>query len=768
MPEETDELLKVFKNKISELEDLELVNKLDIINIKNELDKISLTNVSSPEVEERVSELKRLADKVGDIKKYDRLLSDIDRMKSVAGARGGADDLKARMDELGRRVEDLSKQRAGAPGASLDYQKLAKDLSSLRSSFQEMKGRAEPAAGAEDRLKALEKRIAGLGSPAAGGRDALEKRVAALESARPQAAPSGGDRKRLEALEERLSQAEKAGQGRIPADQQEQLARLRKDINAEIASIRVALGQLGSRPNVSGAARPAPAIPAVLLSRIEKLEKARKPGAMPQPGQLKALERRLTAEIEAMRLSMPSGPTGAKGKHASLAAPSLAIAKRIAALEGAVSALKGLKAGVRTGSSGLGRLEDKVERLASKLAETKAEAAGLGPLSDDFSIMKEKLGGVERSLGELAKAPRAKPEDVAELQKEFNVMKAMMSGFPSEKQVSAQFSGIIQDLKAQLGRIDSLSRDISAVRAKSDAQGSEMDALKIAPHVLEELRTLQKEFPTGDFMKMRDRMESLEEKLEKAGRIADALKPISLPGEEASKAVRSLEMRLDSVEKSIGTGIGPQKFKDLEDKVNEIKVNLPPRMWKATGKQLSQLEEKIDAKVREVEDLKREVVESAVEQLLAQPAAAGKFVEQRSAKQVSDLESRIRKLEAYASSLDSKATSAVRETGERDREMDRIRMALKEADVRTKKDLESMEIEVKAMAARLGTASTSLKQMEGTGVTGVTRDIEILKTKLEWLESTMQKFELRPLMDKVDELEEKIRTAGRAQPFVIE
>ncbi len=123
MPEETDELLKVFKNKISELEDLELVNKLDIINIKNELDKISLTNVSSPEVEERVSELKRLAEKVGDMKKYDRLLGDIDRIKAVAGTKGG-EDLKARMDELGRRVEDLSKQRAGAPGASLDYQKL--------------------------------------------------------------------------------------------------------------------------------------------------------------------------------------------------------------------------------------------------------------------------------------------------------------------------------------------------------------------------------------------------------------------------------------------------------------------------------------------------------------------------------------------------------------------------------------------------------------------------------------------------------------------
>ena len=48
------------------------------------------------------------------------------------------------------------------------------------------------------------------------------------------------------------------------------------------------------------------------------------------------------------------------------------------------------------------------------------------------------------------------------------------------------------------------------------------------------------------------------------------------------------------------------------------------------------------------------------------------------------------------------------------------------------------------------------------------RDIEILKTKADWLESTVNKFDLREIHEKIEELEEKLKSHRGYSPIVLE
>ncbi|UCD02813.1 MAG: hypothetical protein JSV63_03445 [Candidatus Aenigmatarchaeota archaeon] len=48
------------------------------------------------------------------------------------------------------------------------------------------------------------------------------------------------------------------------------------------------------------------------------------------------------------------------------------------------------------------------------------------------------------------------------------------------------------------------------------------------------------------------------------------------------------------------------------------------------------------------------------------------------------------------------------------------------------------------------------------------RDLEILKTKADWLESTIHKLDMSHVYQKIDELEEKVQSQKSYSPYVIE
>ena len=96
-----EEKLRLLEDKIKEKDDLITVNKLDIINLKNSVEKLrmSLPEVS-PETLARLRDMEKVASKMVDLKEMQKQLkaitSSIDPAKVVAG-----------MEQLNKRLESL-------------------------------------------------------------------------------------------------------------------------------------------------------------------------------------------------------------------------------------------------------------------------------------------------------------------------------------------------------------------------------------------------------------------------------------------------------------------------------------------------------------------------------------------------------------------------------------------------------------------------------------------------------------------------------------
>ncbi|MCK4714519.1 MAG: hypothetical protein KAT35_03015, partial [Candidatus Aenigmarchaeota archaeon] len=75
---------------------------------------------------------------------------------------------------------------------------------------------------------------------------------------------------------------------------------------------------------------------------------------------------------------------------------------------------------------------------------------------------------------------------------------------------------------------------------------------------------------------------------------------------------------------------------------------------------------------------------------------------------------------------------------------------------------------LKALNTRIDSFDKSVKGMESVGISDVMRDLEILKTKADWLESTIHKLDLTQIYQRMDEIEEMMHSQRGYSPHVIE
>jgi chromosome segregation ATPase len=288
---------------------------------------------------------------------------------------------------------------------------------------------------------------------------------------------------------------------------------------------------------------------------------------------------------------------------------------------------------------------------------------------------------------------------------------------------------------------------------------------------MKEMKKLKGKFPVEDFTNMKNRLMEIENNLGKLGKLAAGLKPIELPDtkEEGKKMTQDLEMRIASVEKIVGGGVSKEGFKNLEERMNDLKSNLPDDINKNFEKRLAGIENNINSKFKELEDIKKDVVESAIDQLLAQPGAVSKFVDEELENRVKGMEEKIGKMDKSPRSADSTIVSMMKDNEDHDKEIDRIKDRLQEIEAKRKEDFDSLETDVRALNASIKSVTSTFKSLEGSGVSGILRDLEILKTKADWLESTIQKMDLQHINDKIEAIEDKIDSSqGTESPMILE
>jgi len=88
----SEEKLKVLREQFEEMKDTQTVNKLDIINLNNEVDALKLTsNQMTPETEKKMEDILKITQKLDKFKKLDNLINDVSNLKKgVAPVKAGS------------------------------------------------------------------------------------------------------------------------------------------------------------------------------------------------------------------------------------------------------------------------------------------------------------------------------------------------------------------------------------------------------------------------------------------------------------------------------------------------------------------------------------------------------------------------------------------------------------------------------------------------------------------------------------------------------
>jgi len=123
---------------------LQLINKLDIINLKNEIEKLRLTaSAPSPETLERIRELGKIVENAEEFKKLKSVTDNIDKIiADMQAGPEGLEDMIRVVDDIDKRVRGLETRGLGMkPREAQEYAKSVEELkSSLKSLPKGAKG----------------------------------------------------------------------------------------------------------------------------------------------------------------------------------------------------------------------------------------------------------------------------------------------------------------------------------------------------------------------------------------------------------------------------------------------------------------------------------------------------------------------------------------------------------------------------------------------------------------------------------------------------
>ncbi len=903
MPEDKlspQDLLKTIRDKLGELEDTQLVNKLDIINMKNELDKMSLTSAPSPETTEKISELAKLAQKSDKFKKLEQSYDDIEKLKAEIEKTRPVDTeaLKLEISNLKKQFSEIQSAPAGsepsASGSSREISKMKKEISDIQSALKKKAGgegagagelsaridelekgmaisaASKPVGDAPKQFEELAKRIERLESapPSKGGKpadippdirsdiDALKSRVDGIESAPPAARAGGAGSKMMAEVMKRLGKVESSKpQGMAPAA-------VPDDVRADMEALKARIDEIGkAAPAARKPAAIGPSVKAEILDRIAKLEarKAAPAGSLPANvrADLAALSQKvsrlekakaapaaaaqaataqrlsadiqaklrkvedLSADIRSIKAMVAASGGKAKGRGKKKVAPAMPsdLLRRIRSIEGSLQKLDILKPDMKLTKAAVLKLENQVSKLTEKKPGPSVEEVESMLENVRASLMQQgkeildlheeeskrvdghvkkiddltkKMAAMDKRLSEATFEDKANAGELDELRADLSVLRATTpKGLPEPeklKSILGEFGDLktrMADIERAIGeskiesgsseRMDSISNEISVMKTKLTGMEQTVAGAGMAPQAMEELKRMKGQFPIEEFTKMQERMKDLEKALSKTSKMAESLKPIELPDaarDSGGKASPELEKKVDALGKLIGEGVTPARIRDLEARMEEIKSRLPEEIGKGTEVRLDKLKDEMQSKLKELDDIKKTIVESSLEQLLAQPANLGKLIDKKLADDVHELREKVEKMSTKSGYPDAKLAAILKESDDRIREVDKLRDRVKELEGTAVKGFEELETEIKAMTSKLGSVHGSVKGMEEAGAAGVMRDLEILKTKAEWLESTVQKFDLKPIYDKMEELETRVSASGRGgggyAPIVIE
>jgi len=102
------------------------------------------------------------------------------------------------------------------------------------------------------------------------------------------------------------------------------------------------------------------------------------------------------------------------------------------------------------------------------------------------------------------------------------------------------------------------------------------------------------------------------------------------------------------------------------------------------------------------------------------------------------------------------------------REFQRLSKEVREGLEKNRDAADRMEAEIKFLKEDMARIISLEEEMKRISAKTVERDIESLKAKSNWLETSMKGFDIDPIVEKINELEDKIKILKASQPLILE
>ncbi|MCX6814188.1 MAG: hypothetical protein NTY20_00840 [Candidatus Aenigmarchaeota archaeon] len=102
------------------------------------------------------------------------------------------------------------------------------------------------------------------------------------------------------------------------------------------------------------------------------------------------------------------------------------------------------------------------------------------------------------------------------------------------------------------------------------------------------------------------------------------------------------------------------------------------------------------------------------------------------------------------------------------REFQNLSKEVKENLEKNRHAVDRMEAEVKFLKEDIGRIISLEEEMKRMNMKSLTKDIESLKLKSQWLETNFKGFDIDPLIEKIQEIEDSIKIMKASQPLILE
>ncbi len=139
--------LKAIEDKLSTIEDMQSIIELDVINLKNEIEKLKLVSPSPipPEIEKRIVELEKIAKDVDLLKKWSQTVDEVkflrNKIMAMEKERGRKVPGTSEIQELKKQIAELRESMLVKPGAKPPGAELKRAIEENRKIIEELKGK---------------------------------------------------------------------------------------------------------------------------------------------------------------------------------------------------------------------------------------------------------------------------------------------------------------------------------------------------------------------------------------------------------------------------------------------------------------------------------------------------------------------------------------------------------------------------------------------------------------------------------------------------